>query len=36
MLDLSWNQIGDTGVQYLADALRNNQVTYWLRSFQLY
>ncbi len=26
-LDLSLNKIGDTGVQYLADALRHNQVT---------
>ncbi len=35
-LDLSLNKIGDTGVQYLADALRHNQVTLVIPSFQLY
>jgi len=33
MLDLSWNQIGDIGVQYLADALRNNQVKNYLQFY---
>jgi ABC-type uncharacterized transport system substrate-binding protein len=31
-LDLNYNQIGDAGAQYLADALRNNTVTLILSS----
>lgn len=29
LLNLSWNEIGDNGAQYLSDALQNNTVNHF-------